>query len=837
MKLLSVLLAVACTAVLVPTPVVATSNDVVFVEETSPEVSLRGMKAIPQGINYSVPAIRVDDSAAEIVVDHTQTSSAARGLRTSRRLAGETCPYRSTNPGTSAEGLFICDSGWRSDCTFVCAQTACYNSGGVWAALDPCCNPYRCFYGSLCPVGWTQGAKTQHGQTCTRAANDPSCHEDCARKQCQEHAGEWAGFDPRYSPFTCYMGAVTTEESAAIDDEVKGLITNLNKVKIQVSGAKDLLADVADRSGDDCVTTGKSCTIVWVIFFFQVLAEHTVNWLNEALKSKNMVELCKNLHKGAASTAVGALAIKNKGTYAMEFSGDVTGLTISGGASFNMIWGEDGQKACSTSGVLGFNLGLFGFGIGSGVSFSPKAMGGFGTVGSHISNPDECLAVGLPGVPIVVTVGITPSNVKVQDVVCLFKRDLPRLLTQSIGTKTESMETWKEAILEAAIRTGSVLLGISSVGVGVGTGFDVADLVTFKGSDWIPSFSYGKCIETVFHCEGGGCDAVEQKGKESAQIKLKHNGHCMSHQGKHVEQHWCQNLEDASQTWGFSAATERIENLACPKSYTQGELGKNGMVCTKGWTPDCQTDCAKHLCESQGGTWAGLDPCCNPFTCYMKTPWCLDFDYWQGTQVIMHPCHDKNNQKWYHDGTTIRTRHDTNKCLTFDSGRLTLKTCGAAHQQFSWPNEFWASKGGAPVRHTPSPHCPVSLSGKPGLLSSWADLGSCLDVEGTHSGEVPAMRTCSGGNGEKWKYDVYKGEITSIHASKCLDWDTNTASKVLLWVCTGGKNQRWYRKDKTVRNKQKGDGFCLDTKNGKAELLACDSSATQNWNWQPGFWP
>jgi len=84
------------------------------------------------------------------------------------------------------------------------------------------------------------------------------------------------------------------------------------------------------------------------------------------------------------------------------------------------------------------------------------------------------------------------------------------------------------------------------------------------------------------------------------------------------------------------------------------------------------------------------------------------------------------------------------------------------------------------------------------------------------------------------------GSFVSSHDGRCLDADvsrpTTNGTKVQVWQCLGGKNQRWtWYADGTIRSSW--DGRCLDediaggTRNGtKVQLWDCNGWDNQKWH-------
>lgn len=101
-------------------------------------------------------------------------------------------------------------------------------------------------------------------------------------------------------------------------------------------------------------------------------------------------------------------------TISIEYSFDATFLFFNADFGINIIFGEEGQFAVSRTTGYGFDLGLLGVGIATGVSVSNRQIhGGFDTIGSSFKDPDVCFSIGYT--PFIVggaiTFSITPSAV------------------------------------------------------------------------------------------------------------------------------------------------------------------------------------------------------------------------------------------------------------------------------------------------------------------------------------------------------------------------------------------------------------------------------------------
>lgn len=116
----------------------------------------------------------------------------------------------------------------------------------------------------------------------------------------------------------------------------------------------------------------------------------------------------------------------------------------------------------------------------------------------------------------------------------------------------------------------------------------------------------------------------------------------------------------------------------------------------------------------------------------------------------------------------------------------------------------------------------------------------CLDVPGaaTEPGTRLQIWACHGGENQRWTHTP-SGELSvySGGTRRCLDAEDNGVSDgtaAILWECHGGANQRWeLNPDGTVTGLQ--SGLCLDvegaaTADGTAVILwTCNGGANQRW--------
>ncbi|MEU6440856.1 ThuA domain-containing protein [Streptomyces sp. NPDC047046] len=109
--------------------------------------------------------------------------------------------------------------------------------------------------------------------------------------------------------------------------------------------------------------------------------------------------------------------------------------------------------------------------------------------------------------------------------------------------------------------------------------------------------------------------------------------------------------------------------------------------------------------------------------------------------------------------------------------------------------------------------------------------GKCVDANGgsAANGTKVQLWDCNNGDNQKWQ----ASGTTLRTLGKCLDVDafgTANGTKVQLWDCNGGTNQAWsVQSDGTIRNR----GTCLDsagTANGSQLIISqCDGRTTQKW--------
>ncbi len=133
-----------------------------------------------------------------------------------------------------------------------------------------------------------------------------------------------------------------------------------------------------------------------------------------------------------------------------------------------------------------------------------------------------------------------------------------------------------------------------------------------------------------------------------------------------------------------------------------------------------------------------------------------------------------------------------------------------------------------------------SVGGTTELLG--ASSGRCLDVYGnqTTPGTKVEIWDCNNGANQRWT-PTAAGELRVYGGTQCLDAynnQTGSGTPVELWTCNGGANQQWrLNPDGTVTGVQ--SGLCLDVTGGNVpagnvngvavELWTCNGGANQQW--------
>jgi alpha-galactosidase len=116
----------------------------------------------------------------------------------------------------------------------------------------------------------------------------------------------------------------------------------------------------------------------------------------------------------------------------------------------------------------------------------------------------------------------------------------------------------------------------------------------------------------------------------------------------------------------------------------------------------------------------------------------------------------------------------------------------------------------------------------------------CLDVydNQTAPGTKVEIWDCNGGANQRWT-PTAAGELRTYNGTQCLDANgSSSGSTVTLWTCHGGTNQQWrLNPDGTVTGVQ--SGLCLDVTGGNVaagrangtpiEIWTCNGGSNQQW--------
>ena len=153
------------------------------------------------------------------------------------------------------------------------------------------------------------------------------------------------------------------------------------------------------------------------------------------------------------------------------------------------------------------------------------------------------------------------------------------------------------------------------------------------------------------------------------------------------------------------------------------------------------------------------------------------------------------------------------------------------------PSQFTATLSYTPSSSSPSPGpSPTPVTGGPVHPVKGFD-GKCLDDKGNSSANRTAIViwSCSGSDqAENWKYSNHE----FVHNGKCLNDQGNggSRSKVILYSCNGGSNEKWSElANGELKLQAHGGTLCVDdprssTKNGTQLIVyTCTDSANQQW--------
>ncbi|GIG69226.1 ricin-type beta-trefoil lectin domain protein [Phytomonospora endophytica] len=170
----------------------------------------------------------------------------------------------------------------------------------------------------------------------------------------------------------------------------------------------------------------------------------------------------------------------------------------------------------------------------------------------------------------------------------------------------------------------------------------------------------------------------------------------------------------------------------------------------------------------------------------------------------------------------------------FDGGHMPgpVDGCGCEDGVRTWTKgEAWRfiAQFGSPSEPPPT---------KENVMVVGGQSGRCLDVPGssTANGTRLQLWDCHGGTNQRWTYTA-NGQLT-VFGGKCLDagnQGTANGTAVIVWDCNGQSNQRWnLNAGGTITGVQ--SGLCLDatgqgTTNGtQLQLWACSNGANQQWS-------
>ncbi|MEQ4304231.1 ricin-type beta-trefoil lectin domain protein [Plantactinospora sp. B6F1] len=136
-----------------------------------------------------------------------------------------------------------------------------------------------------------------------------------------------------------------------------------------------------------------------------------------------------------------------------------------------------------------------------------------------------------------------------------------------------------------------------------------------------------------------------------------------------------------------------------------------------------------------------------------------------------------------------------------------------------------------PPTSTPPP-------GQQNVLVTGAQSNRCIDVPNSSTGNGTRVQLwdCHGGTNQRWTHTANR--TLTVYGNKCLDASGSGSSNgtaVIIWDCHGGANQQWsLNSNGTITAAQ--SGLCLDavgngTANGtQLHLWTCHGGANQQWS-------
>jgi hypothetical protein len=118
----------------------------------------------------------------------------------------------------------------------------------------------------------------------------------------------------------------------------------------------------------------------------------------------------------------------------------------------------------------------------------------------------------------------------------------------------------------------------------------------------------------------------------------------------------------------------------------------------------------------------------------------------------------------------------------------------------------------------------------------------CLDIRdgSTTNGQTAQVYTCQKSNNQEWYYDGNSVDnlnnptilTSAMDRNKCLDvnyGDTANGTKVQIWDCGNGNNQKWNFNDDGTITTDLDDYKCLDVVGSEVKIWDCDGSESQQW--------
>jgi poly(3-hydroxybutyrate) depolymerase len=153
--------------------------------------------------------------------------------------------------------------------------------------------------------------------------------------------------------------------------------------------------------------------------------------------------------------------------------------------------------------------------------------------------------------------------------------------------------------------------------------------------------------------------------------------------------------------------------------------------------------------------------------------------------------------------------------------------------------EAWRfiSQFGSTPPSSPPPSSPPP-GGQQNVMIVGQQSGRCIDVPNstTTNGTRVQLWDCHGGTNQRWTYTANRQ--LSVYGNKCLDASgagTSNGTAIIIWDCHGGTNQQWnINSNGSITSVQ--SGLCLDasgnaTANGtQIQLWGCHGGTNQQWN-------